>query len=361
MRIILDKKLTIRLGLSILLAITLLCVRIASAADDVVETLPLPVFKAPHLVGANPGKRQKWIIPVRSWKQSHLKATLYQSDAREWYYDLAPNHYGPFANLSTPSGDVPVFTDVDAVIELESPTYNPDKVFEDTLGRDYPIAKVPRQHRDVEYIKAFKRRGDSIPPTVSRFSKGNGTFTTRMHLGGNTTGDRGTFGTKSHMTYFINLDILWEGTIEETKEIFVIADAVLRVNGTKQEKATVKTQATEGGNWISTDVTTRSETEWKSSNESVATVSPTGLVTAVARGQTTITATWKSGVYTLTDSATITVGEDPPTDPDPSVECTDPSPGETMNGLDFDPNVNAVIRADTRDNEEFDVLLGIPT
>ncbi|WP_211269626.1 Ig-like domain-containing protein, partial [Paenibacillus glacialis] len=79
-------------------------------------------------------------------------------------------------------------------------------------------------------------------------------------------------------------------------------------------------------------MTTRTTTTWESSNKSVATVTPTGgLVKAESKGKTTITATWKSGVYTLTDSATITVGEDPPTDPDPSVECTDPSPGETMN------------------------------
>ncbi|MEK4511748.1 DUF5704 domain-containing protein [Paenibacillus sp. FSL K6-2524] len=48
--------------------------------------------------------------------------------------------------------------------------------------------------------------------------------------------------------------------------------------------------------------------------------------------------------------------------PDPSgVECTEPSPGRTMQGQDMNPNVSAVIEADRRGSEAFNVLQGIPT
>lgn len=44
-----------------------------------------------------------------------------------------------------------------------------------------------------------------------------------------------------------------------------------------------------------------------------------------------------------------------------SVECTDPTPGRTMQGQDLIPNVSAVIKADSRGSERFNVLNGIPT
>lgn len=42
-------------------------------------------------------------------------------------------------------------------------------------------------------------------------------------------------------------------------------------------------------------------------------------------------------------------------------DCTTPSPGQTMAGEDFYPDVSAVIKADSRWNEAFNVLDGIPT
>lgn len=51
-----------------------------------------------------------------------------------------------------------------------------------------------------------------------------------------------------------------------------------------------------------------------------------------------------------------------PEDPPPTgVQCTNPSPGNSMSGEDFNPNVSAVIKADSRGNERFNVLQGIPT
>ncbi|WP_018751634.1 DUF5704 domain-containing protein [Paenibacillus sanguinis] len=45
----------------------------------------------------------------------------------------------------------------------------------------------------------------------------------------------------------------------------------------------------------------------------------------------------------------------------PDVKCTNPRPEQSMVGEDFDPNVSAVIRADARGREKFNVLDGIPT
>lgn len=53
---------------------------------------------------------------------------------------------------------------------------------------------------------------------------------------------------------------------------------------------------------------------------------------------------------------------DTPPPPDPSTgACTEPAPGQTINGRYMDPVVTAKILADQRGSERFDVLQGIPT
>ncbi|WP_218652861.1 DUF5704 domain-containing protein [Paenibacillus sp. 79R4] len=51
----------------------------------------------------------------------------------------------------------------------------------------------------------------------------------------------------------------------------------------------------------------------------------------------------------------------PPPPPPGSVDCTDPLPGQSIAGEDLYPNVSAVIKADSRGNERFNVLDGVPT
>lgn len=48
-------------------------------------------------------------------------------------------------------------------------------------------------------------------------------------------------------------------------------------------------------------------------------------------------------------------------EPESEVQCTDPMAGQMMNGEDFNPNVSAVIKADSRGHERYNVLDGIPT
>ncbi|WP_327195435.1 DUF5704 domain-containing protein [Paenibacillus alvei] len=52
---------------------------------------------------------------------------------------------------------------------------------------------------------------------------------------------------------------------------------------------------------------------------------------------------------------------DPDCDPPTSSDCTDPAPSSTIDGKVMDPRVTAMIRADQRGNERFDVTQGIPT
>ncbi|WP_411347951.1 DUF5704 domain-containing protein [Paenibacillus sp. WLX2291] len=171
---------------------------------------------------------------------------------------------------------------------------------------------------------------------------------------------------KRKVEYYTPLQIQYTGHVTEKKEIQVTEDAELQVGDTTQLAAEVRTKTYDmqdfDDNW--TSVTNRTQTTWESSDTSVATVSPTGLVTALAEGTTQVSATWKSadGVWNLKDTVEIAVGVDqqePP--PEPTGICSIPQPGKQIIGKYMDPLATAVIKADKRDSEQFDVSKGIPT
>ena len=180
------------------------------------------------------------------------------------------------------------------------------------------------------------------------------------------TGHQGQLKYQAH--YFTPLKVDFEGHVTETKELRVSSDANMYIGETKNLKAEVRTQEydmTGFTNWL--DITRRTEQlEWSSDRSSVATVGPDGKVTAVGKGTAKITAKWKSYPYYIYDDVTITVGDvagtpDPTIPPDPTGSCTVPVPGTKTPNLVMDPKVSAMIKADNRGNEQFDVLLGIPT
>lgn len=170
---------------------------------------------------------------------------------------------------------------------------------------------------------------------------------------------------KLWVEYYTPLKINYTGHVIEKKEIQVKSDATLQIDDTEQLTAEVRTKAYNEqeftNNWI--DVTHRDQTKWESSDPAIASVdSATGEVTAHATGTAQITAYWTKDPWTLKDSATITVGaaEEPPTT-GPSAICTVPQAGQQLTGKYMDPMVSAMIKADRRGSEMFDVAQGIPT
>lgn len=165
--------------------------------------------------------------------------------------------------------------------------------------------------------------------------------------------------------YYTPLKIKYEGYITETKELRVSSNANMQIGETKNVKAEVRTQeydmtGSNFTNWL--DITRRTEQlEWSSDRSSVAKVGPDGKVTAVGKGTAKITAKWRSYPYNIYDYATITVGEDPTAPPNPAGSCTAPAPGTKISNKIMDPKPSAIIKADHRGREKFDVLLGIPT
>lgn len=145
--------------------------------------------------------------------------------------------------------------------------------------------------------------------------------------------------------YLVPLRLIWQGELYQEKEIDVNPDSSVQVGKTKQLNASVRTKdygETAWGGW--SGVASSSETTWISENTSIATVSNTGLVTAKAVGTVNIRATWKSGVYEISDIATITVTTGVPTDPcatnptGPGCGPTDPPTYNITGDFDIVPN-----------------------
>ncbi|WP_436669386.1 DUF5704 domain-containing protein [Paenibacillus kandeliae] len=170
---------------------------------------------------------------------------------------------------------------------------------------------------------------------------------------------------KYRLEYYTPLKIGYTGYVTEKKEIQATEDAELQVGDTTQLTAEVRTKEYNmedfDDNW--TNVTNRTQTTWESSNTSVATVSPTGLVTALTEGTTQVSASWTSadGVWHLKDTVEISVGVDQEPPEQPTSICSIPKAGKQIIGKYMDPLATAVIKADKRDAEQFDVSKGIPT
>ncbi|WP_413374503.1 DUF5704 domain-containing protein [Paenibacillus taichungensis] len=174
---------------------------------------------------------------------------------------------------------------------------------------------------------------------------------------------------KWNADYQFNTDLYWKGLAEITKEINLTNGGQLQLKEKKQLNATVKTKTGDGSFGAETNVNSgNGKTTWTSSNPSVATVSSSGLVSAEAKGTTTITVLWEKDDFELTTTTVVGVEEDPGDDGGNNGgggSCTPnigpPSQGTTMNMSDLDPNANGVIKADNRGAEKSDVLKGIPT
>ncbi|PQP84972.1 hypothetical protein C0Q44_10845 [Paenibacillus sp. PCH8] len=119
---------------------------------------------------------------------------------------------------------------------------------------------------------------------------------------------------KHNVSYFTPMDIIWEGDLEEEKEISVEEDSTLTIGQTQQMEAKVKTKnygETDFNQGI--DVSRReAEIKWFSSDETIASIElKTGMLKAESPGTVTVRAIWNNGTYLISDTATITVTSEP--------------------------------------------------
>lgn len=244
----------------------------------------------------------------------------YQVDSGQFRADHAG---GPTyaSNAGSCSSPFPAATEVPDSVDFSRwpaenwPDYNSRRV-EDSSIFNVRIHDVNYQGRADQ--DSYTGVGDPSPPFPSTIVAIR-TITGGYHIptekspfanGGQTTAGC----PKYNASYFTPMDIIWEGDLEEEKEITVEEDSTLTIGQTQQMVAKVKTKgygAVAFGEGI--DVSRReAEIKWFSSDETIASVElKTGMLTAESPGTVTVRAIWNNGTYLISDTATITVTSEP--------------------------------------------------
>ncbi|WP_408895357.1 DUF5704 domain-containing protein [Paenibacillus taichungensis] len=327
-----------------------------------------PELKTFHMEPSSPAKSQKKVIPVEGKRKTNIGVYIYQVDSLRWKVDGQCNN---IEIENDPTKNLPVSSKVCVDLNLNKDVYIPTEYF-DIDGKPHTFAEITDKSNEPHYMDntGYYYPGLPILVSVESFTGRKTKFTTQIGGAIPPIKTEEYNPPKWNADYQFNTDLYWKGLAEITKEINLTSGGQLQINDRKQLNATVKTKTGDGSFGAETNVNSgNGKTTWTSSNPSVATVGSSGLVTAVAKGTTTITVLWEKDDFQLTTTTVVGVEEDPGDDNNNNGggggSCTPnigpPSQGTTMNMSDLDPNTNGVIKADNRDAEKFDVLKGIPT
>lgn len=329
-----------------------------------------------------PSYMQTLEVDVTGKAEARPKVVWVQSDTDEW---SATFQNQIITTTTVGKGWDAVPKSKQTTEKLDMTVYAPSSMLDDT-GNPY----MKQYIRNLGIEEMEWKREDSYEPvgTQPDYKKGEKTANITVITGSDQKyTDKIQYSTRPDRQpkftahYWIYMDVTFKGTIVEKKQIRVLESAALKVDETKNMIAQVRTLEYSMSDWNDkwVNVSLASETKWESSDPSVATIDAKGKVTAKKTGKTTISAEWKKGPYQLKSTAIITVGDEPnPCLVDPnapgcgdggnggggdggSVDCSNPDPGQSMSGEDLYPNVSAVIKADSRGSESFNVLDGIPT
>ncbi|WP_339298002.1 DUF5704 domain-containing protein [Paenibacillus sp. FSL R5-0623] len=174
---------------------------------------------------------------------------------------------------------------------------------------------------------------------------------------------------KKTALYLTPLTITWRGKVVEQKKIRLTGSQRLAIDEEaylKGEVATMNPGEADFGNWV--DISTRSGVEWKSDQEGIVEVNPSGKIKGVSPGTATISVRWKSDdsyKYDLIAYLKVTVG-DGAAPPGGVAGCTytinPPNEVAAPETAFMDPGAQGHILADDPTNGiHFDATRGIPT
>lgn len=225
------------------------------------------------------------------------------------------NNAGSCSNPFPAATEVPDSVDFSNWPPTDWPDYNSTRIDTNKV-KNIRIHDVKYQGRADQ--NSYTGIGDIRPPFLStvvaiRTITGGYHVPTEHKLFDN--GGRTTAGCpKYNVAYFTPMDIIWEGDLEEEKEIDVTPDTTLTIGQTKQMVAKVKTKGYGSTTWSEgVDVSGReAEIKWFSSDEAVASIElKTGMLKAESPGTVTVRAIWNNGTYLISDTATVTVTSEP--------------------------------------------------
>lgn len=360
------------------------------------ETLPAPFLDPP-----TPAKSQNYILWGSSTRHSNPGVYLYQLDDLTWAVDTQRDvNRGTVESAKDSSGKSTNYPGVISIfnkINLKESNYAPNEVFTlsddstrsisqmssqyvkyiadnpNSVGTNYSIDTAYPEYPSYEepYFN-FQVKVGGIPDTPGSYKpmEKDDNGNTYPHKYGEVWGKPGV--PKYSIGYAIGFDIVWWGRYEVAKKIDINAPSQMKPGTTGKIIPYVSTkEAGSTGYGTGVDVGYRPESTYQIvSGQGIITLSGQ-TITAVKQGSATIRVTWKSGVYTLTDTVTIQVTDSPTITPGPSStpppstgpgQCTVPTQSEvrTSPADAMLANASGVLLADNRGNSQFDVSKGIP-
>lgn len=353
-------------------------VGVVSRDKEDIEPLKPPKF-IPD--GSSPTAHQKKITKVMGQRKSEPGVYWFQLDNGKWRAQSyrAPGGHVDVDNAGTNENPWPKDgTVVDKIEMKSSPLYEPHQWFDSRNETHHP-SKVKNQIVTEVHTIPLRQGKESqimnleITDLKTAVMITSETGKSYEHFDYKNTGNKrwsdaigGYLPWYKYTTaYYTPINVYWRGEVVEQKKITLTGKKTLKVGEETNLKAAVATMAAGQTNYGSpVDVSTG--VKWKTNNEGVVQlVGKSGKVKGVKKGTAKITVVWNKDDYELTATITINVDKEGGGDPDPEPPtgsmCTAPQQGTAIPGKYMDPVATAVIKADQRGNEQFDVLQGIPT
>ncbi|WP_405173050.1 DUF5704 domain-containing protein [Paenibacillus sp. FSL H8-0280] len=302
----------------------------------------------------------------------------YQIDSLKW---IAETSFGNIPANYVEDGDkyAPVKTSVRDQIQMaDNPVYVPDKYIDQT-GEQVPSdVFIPSPH--IAKVETTRSQGKNslitkleLDPTktVVTLTSDTGKKDSDLYVQEYTKeyGKNPSGKIKYSTLYLTPLNITWRSKWTEQKKIRLTGTQRLKKDeeaNLKGEVATMSHGAKQFGNWV--DISTRSGVEWKSDQEGIVEVNPSGKIKGVSPGTATISVRWKSDdsyKYDLIAYLKVTVG-DGTAPPGGVAGCTytinPPNEVAAPETAFMEPGAQGHILADDPTNGiHFDATRGIPT
>ncbi|WP_339257291.1 DUF5704 domain-containing protein [Paenibacillus sp. FSL R5-0713] len=351
--------------------------KVVVVSPDAEDNMELIKLDDPVALPKGPTGYQKVVRIFEGIKQANPGVYWYQIDSLEW---IAESSFGDVkaSNVIYNGIPAPIVSEVRDQIQMAgNSAYVPDE-YRDKFGTKVSRETVPNPH--IVKAETTGVQGQKSLITNLILDESQTALTLISDTGKKSsslyeaqyTDDYGknNQGQMKHSTLYLTpLTITWRGKWTEQKKIRLTGTQRLAIDeeaNLKGEVATMSHGAKQFGNWV--DISTRSGVEWKSDQEGIVEVNPSGKIKGVSPGTATISVRWKSDdsyKYDLIAYLKVTVG-DGTAPPGGVAGCTytinPPNEVASPQTAFMEPGAQGHILADDPTNGiHFDATRGIPT
>ncbi len=353
--------------------------KVVVVSPDPEDSKKINEFEEPLASPRGPTGYQKVLRVFEGIKEANPGVYWYQIDSLDWIAETTLSGGNVKADNVIYQGEsAPKVKSVkDRILMADNSAYFPDE-YRDQTGVTVSPDKVPKPY--IIKAETTEAQGTNSLITKLELNPAKTTVTLTSDTGKKNSelyvqdytkfyGKNPKNENKYSTLYLTPLNITWRSKWTEQKKIRLTGTQRLKKDeeaNLKGEVATMSHGAKQFGNWV--DISTRSGVEWKSDQEGIVEVNPSGKIKGVSPGTATISVRWKSDdsyKYDLIAYLKVTVG-DGTAPPGGVAGCTytinPPNEVAAPETAFMEPGAQGHILADDPTNGiHFDATRGIPT